>query len=166
MALTSIFYLNDFDDVSGGTIVMPGSHKDKRKPRDPQSGINVAEPLDGEIRFCGPKRSVLLMDSRLWHTPPFSNHGTTDRVAVVARRAPWWVNTNDYASASRFNMVNRPVSKTEWESFPEALRPVTLIFCPEIENSIHKELLIISEAAALSTRKDFERKAGYQIARK
>lgn len=106
------------------------------------------------------------MDSRLWHTPPFSNHGTVDRVAVVARWAPWWVNTNDYAAASRFNMVNRPVSKAEWESFPEALRPFTLNLCPDVENSIHEELLLISGAAAESTRNDFERKAGYQIARK
>ena len=163
VALTSIFYLNDFGERSGGTIVVPASHKDKRKPRDPKSGLNVAKPIDGEIRLCGSKGSVFLMDSRLWHTPPFHNQGTADRVAVVARWAPWWLNTNDYAERSRFNMVNRPVNKLEWSSFPEALRPHTLNLCPEVDNAIHNDLLQVSGAAAESTRKDFMDRAGAKL---
>jgi len=159
VALTSIFYLNDCDDKSGSTIVVPSSHKDKRKPRDPESGINVAKPIDGEIHLCVSKGSVLLMDSRLWHTAPFFNRGSTDRVAAVARWAPWWLNTNDYAGKSRFNMVNRPVSKFEWSSFPEALRPHTLNLCPEVDNAIHDDLLRISGVAAESTLKDYAERA-------
>ncbi len=41
MCLVMIWHLTDVDEDSGGTWVVPGSHKDKRNPRGPSDGIMV-----------------------------------------------------------------------------------------------------------------------------
>jgi len=152
-AVTAILYLDNFDGRAGGTIVVPGSHLDERKPRDPSSGINVAAPISSELRLQGDAGTMLLMDTRLWHTPPFFNESAHHRVAVVSRWAPWWLNTNDYASQSRFSLANRPINFAEWSALPKRLRPHTRNLCPEIHNQIHSDLLGESKVAAEHTRR-------------
>ncbi|MAI94216.1 MAG: hypothetical protein CME45_04285 [Halieaceae bacterium] len=154
-AVTAILYLDNFDGRSGGTIVVPGTHLDERKPRDPSSGINIAAPIDGELRIQGDAGTVLLMDTRLWHSSPLLNEETNHRVAVVSRWAPWWLNTSDYASHSRFNLANRPINFADWSALPKRLRPHTRNLCPEIHNQIHSDLLKVSKAAAKKTRRQF-----------
>ena len=45
MCVVVIFYLNDVDEQSGGTWVIPGSHKDKRTPRGPKDKIILTAPI-------------------------------------------------------------------------------------------------------------------------
>ena len=151
-AVTALLYLDNCEERSGGTIVVPGSHLDERKPRDPSSPINVAAPIDGELRIKAGAGTVLLIDTRLWHTAPFCNESADHRVAVVSRWAPWWLNTSSYASHSRFNRANRPINFTEWSAFPDGLKPHTRNLCSEIHDQIHRDLLEVSKAAAEQTR--------------
>ena len=152
-AVTAILYLDNFDGRTGGTIVVPGSHLDERKPRDPSSGINVAAPISSELQLQGDAGTVVLMDTRLWHTPPLFNESAHHRVAVVSRWAPWWLNTNDYASHNRFSLANRPINLAEWSALPKGLRPHTRNLCPELHHQIHSDLLEVSKVAAEHTRR-------------
>ena len=63
-------YLNDVDEKSGGTWVIPGSHKDKRTPRGPKDNITLTAPISGEMQVRSRAGSVFIQDSRLWHSSP------------------------------------------------------------------------------------------------
>lgn len=90
MHLTTLWMLSAFDADNGGTLVLPGSHKQATNPTAP-GGPNPNETLVGEINVCGSLGSVLVMDSRLWHaTAP--NRTDQPRVALAVRYAPWWLN--------------------------------------------------------------------------
>ena len=81
MCLVMIWYLTDVDEDSGGTWVVPGSHKDKRNPRGPADGMTVTAPIPGDIQITAPAGSVYIQDSRSWHASP-----CTIRVAVRGSR--------------------------------------------------------------------------------
>ena len=57
MCLVMIWYLTDVDAESGGTWVVPGSHRDARNPRGPADGICVAAPIPGEPQVAAPAAS-------------------------------------------------------------------------------------------------------------
>ncbi len=92
--LSSIWMLSPFSPETGGTIILPGSH---RKLDNPASGSMHAIDQDtshpGEMHVCGAAGSVLLYDSRLWHAVA-SNRSAEPRVAILVRYAPWWLNLN------------------------------------------------------------------------
>jgi ectoine hydroxylase-related dioxygenase (phytanoyl-CoA dioxygenase family) len=92
--LSSIWMLSPFSAATGGTIILPGSH---RKLDNPASGtmsaIDRDTPYPGEMHVSGAAGSVLLYDSRLWHAVA-SNHSDQPRVAIIIRYAPWWLNLN------------------------------------------------------------------------
>jgi len=54
MCLVMIWYLTDVDAESGGTWVVPGSHRDLRNPRGPNDGISVVAPIPGELQVSAP----------------------------------------------------------------------------------------------------------------
>ena len=75
MCLVMIWYLTDVDADSGGTWVVPWSHRDPRNPRGPVDNICVAAPISGELQVAAPAGSVYIQDSRSWHASPLHNMG-------------------------------------------------------------------------------------------
>ena len=132
------FYLNDVDEKSGGTWVIPGSHKDKRTPRGPKDNITLTAPISGEMQVRSRAGSVFIQDSRLWHSSPLHNFSNKDRVAVVSRWCPWWLSADEFAPKSRFNIVCRPILKKEYHSLPKNLKPLMKHLCSEEANTIQK----------------------------
>ncbi len=152
MCVVIIFYLNDVDEKSGGTWVIPGSHKDKRTPRGPKDNITLTAPISGEMQVRSKAGSVFMQDSRLWHSSPLHNFSNKDRVAVVSRWCPWWLSADEFAPKSRFNIVCRPILKKEYRSLPKNLKPLMKHLCSEEANTIQKKILDGSKAAVKRTR--------------
>ena len=150
MALIMVWYFNDVDENSGGTFAVPGSHKDERRPRGPE--ITVTAPIPGEVQVKAKAGSVLIQDPRNWHSTPLHNFSDHDRVAVVVRWAPWWLSVDDYAPRSRYNVVCRPLSHSEFLALPTELQPLMRHLCPEELDTIQKPLLDRAKAAVERTR--------------
>ena len=86
------------------------------------------------MNATGPAGSVLVLDSRIWHaTAP--NQSQKDRVSVVVRYAPWWLNTRVLmpGSEERKMMVDEtgltendqePVPRQVYEGLPENVKPL------------------------------------------
>jgi hypothetical protein len=90
MHLTTLWMLSPFSAVNGGTLVLPGSHRQPTNPTAADGG-DPRRPLPGEVHLAGPAGAVCVMDSRLWHATSPNSSGA-DRVALVVRYAPWWLN--------------------------------------------------------------------------
>ncbi len=99
--LSSIWMLTDFSEQNGGTLFIPGSH---RATDNPSAGtlhsFDNEAPYPAETHASNPAGSVLLYDSRLWHAVA-PNVSDRDRVALIVRYAPWWLNLNP-------TMIGRP----------------------------------------------------------
>jgi len=137
MSLTLIWYLSDIKNV-GGTIVVPGSHKRKKSPRS--SNINIYKPLKDEITISAMSGSVLIQDSRLWHSPSPSS-ADKDRIAVVNRWSPWWMSINEYAYDCITNVICRPLSKKEFKKMPKKLQPFMVHLIPDLKENLKKEII-------------------------
>ena len=74
MHLSSIFMLTEFSKETGGTLIVPGSH---RWPNNPSgdNGVDRDAPYPTEMTVVG-------------------GPGDTARVAISVRYAPWWLNLN------------------------------------------------------------------------
>ena len=155
MCLVMIWYLTDVDENSGGTWVVPGSHKDKRNPRGPSDGITVSAPIPGDMQVTATAGSVYIQDSRSWHASAMHNPSGQERVAVVNRWCPWWLSVDDYAPGSRYNMVCRPLSHTEYLALPTELQPLMRHLCPDEPDAIQQPVLDRAKAASLRTRWGF-----------
>ena len=88
MQLTSVWMLTPFSRENGGTILVPGSH---RSETNATGGLKVQTPYPGETQATGPAGSVVLFDSRLWHTNG-TNNSDKPRVGMVMLYFPWWLN--------------------------------------------------------------------------
>ena len=88
--VTAIFMLSPFNEETGGTLVVPGSHRSSANPSG-DTKIDRDSPYPTEINATGTAGSVLLFDSRLWHSVA-TNTSDQPRTAVIARYAPWWLN--------------------------------------------------------------------------
>jgi len=154
MCIVMIFYLNDVDENSGGTWLVPGSHKDRRTPRGPRDNITITAPISGEMQVKAKAGSVLLQDSRLWHSSPLHNLSDKNRVAVVSRWCPWWLSADEFAPKSRFNITCRPISRSEFNSLPSKLKPIMKHLCSKESSIIQKTVLRKSEYAVKKTRLD------------
>lgn len=88
--LSSLWMLSEFSPHTGGTLVVPGSH---RAPINPSGGaaFDREAPHPSELQIAGPAGSVMLFDSRLWHCVA-TNHSDAPRVAMNIGYAPWWLN--------------------------------------------------------------------------
>ncbi len=94
MHLSTIWMLTPFGPETGGTYIIPGSHRTDDNPSAAGiAGIDPDAPYPTETQVSGPAGSVLLYDSRLWHAVP-PNRSDTPRVAIIVRYAPWWLNLN------------------------------------------------------------------------
>ena len=99
MALSTVWYLGpeDVTPFSGGTWIVPGSHKDPRNPRGPDDGINQHAPIPGEFQVSAPAGSVFMQDTRIWHSRAI-NQSEVERTAVVCRYGPWWLSGNEFGN--------------------------------------------------------------------
>ena len=89
MAVITLWMLSPFTEENGGTWIVPRSHRDTRNPRG-NDGIDQNKPIPNEMQVTGSAGSVLMTDSRIWHTAT-SNLSEEPRTAVLARYIPWWV---------------------------------------------------------------------------
>jgi hypothetical protein len=129
MGLTTIWLLSPFGPESGGTWVVPGSHRDSRNPRGPEDRIDEFKPIPGEIQVSGPAGSVLIIDSRIWHSNA-ANPSDEPRVAIVVRYVPWWVSVE---FGGRNNAI---VPRQVYEAFPEDVKPLYRHRVDGVTNSI------------------------------
>jgi hypothetical protein len=168
MCLVMIWYLTDVDENSGGTWIVPGSHKDPRNPRGPKDGILNAAPIPGDMQVIAPAGSVFIQDSRCWHSSAMHNTGHT-RVAMVNRWCPWWLSVDDFAPGSlgdskhakdskytTFNGVCCPLSHTEYLALPSELQPFMRHLCPDEQDTIQQPVLDRAEAAHLNGESGFK----------
>ena len=88
--VTAIFMLSPFTEETGGTLVVPGSHRSPTNPSG-ENGVDRDSPYPTEIHALGQQGDLLLFDSRLWHSVA-PNNSDRPRTAVIARYAPWWLN--------------------------------------------------------------------------
>ena len=94
MHLSTIWMLTPFGPETGGTYIIPGSHRTDDNPSAAGiAGIDPDAPYPTETQVSGFAGSVLLYDSRLWHAVP-PNRSDIPRVAIIVRYAPWWLNLN------------------------------------------------------------------------
>ena len=91
IGITTLWMLSEFTTENGGTWIVPKTHVDLRNPRGKADNIGDRNPIDGEMQAVGSAGSVLIMDSRIWHSNA-ENPSAGKRTAVVVRYAPWWLN--------------------------------------------------------------------------
>ena len=106
--LTTIWMLSPFSTVTGGTLLVPGSHRSSNNPSG-DNGADATAPYPTEVQATGEAGDILMFDSRLWHaTAP--NMADSTRVGVAVRYAPWWLNLNILMPGSdeRARMVDEP----------------------------------------------------------
>lgn len=131
--LTTIWMLSPFSPQTGGTLIVPGSHRSSNNPTG-DNGVDPKAPYPTEMQAAGGAGSVLLFDSRLWHATA-TNHGSKPRVGVAVRYAPWWLNVDSLMPESdqRKRMVEEvdghepqqsPVPREVFERLPEKVRPL------------------------------------------
>lgn len=131
MHLTTLWMLSPFTVETGGTLVVPGSHRSPTNPTG-DNGYDRYERVPGETNATGDAGDVLLFDSRLWHaTAP--NRTIEPRVALALRFAPWWLDVSVLrpGSRKRAQMVDEPeaieneapsITKEVFEELPEGVK--------------------------------------------
>jgi ectoine hydroxylase-related dioxygenase (phytanoyl-CoA dioxygenase family) len=157
MCLVMIWYLTDVDENSGGTWIVPGSHRDKRNPRGPDDGISTTAPIPGDMQVSAPAGSVYIQDSRCWHASAMHNPSGRDRAAMVNRWCPWWLSVDDYAPGDKYstNVICRPLSHAEYLSLPTDLQPMMRHLCPDERDTLQQPVLERAAAASLRTQAGF-----------
>lgn len=90
MYLTTVWMLTPFSTSTGGTLIIPGSHKWQIDPLGGK-GPNPSESHPEEIHVSGKPGDVMIFDSRMWHAKP-NNDAAHRRVAMRVCFAPWWLN--------------------------------------------------------------------------
>ena len=141
MCLVMIWYLTDVDEDSGGTWVVPGSHKDTRNPRGASDGITCTAPIPGDMQITAAAGSVYIQDSRSWHASPLHNTSGRERIAVVNRWCPWWIAVDDYAPHGINNTVLSTAVALGYLALPTELQPLMRHLCPEEQDTVQQPLL-------------------------
>ena len=121
MQLSVLWMLSPFGPATGGTWVVPRSHRDPLNPRMHQTPEGLQEridqfkPIRGEVQVVGPAGSALVMDSRIWHSTA-ANPSPEPRVAIITRYCPWWLSVE---FGGRNNAI---VPRATYEALPEAVK--------------------------------------------
>ena len=133
MHVTAIFMLSPFTEDTGGTLVVPGSHRSPANPSG-ENGVDRDSAYPTEINAIGAAGDVLFFDSRLWHSVA-PNHSDRPRTAVIARYAPWWLNlsvqrpgtpdhTQIVVETGGKPSVVPLVKRSTFESLPDEAKPL------------------------------------------
>ncbi|MCY3737870.1 MAG: phytanoyl-CoA dioxygenase family protein [Gemmatimonadaceae bacterium] len=133
--LSTIWMLTDFTPENGGTLLVPGSHRFGTNPSaGTLPGVDRDAPYPTETHAVGAAGSVLVYDSRLWHAVP-PNRSDEDRVALVVRYAPWWLNlepareggaehTAMVVETNGKNYASPEIRPEVWAELPKAVKPL------------------------------------------
>ena len=133
--LSSIWMLTPFGPETGGTFLIPGSHRNTDNPSAGKlKDIDPDAPYPAEIQATGDAGSVLLYDSRLWHAVA-PNLSQLPRVALIIRYAPWWLNLNPtmagtpehtqmVVETNGKNYESLPVTHEAYSKLPENVKPL------------------------------------------
>ena len=133
MHLSTIWMLTSFNAETGGTLLVPGSHRSNSNPSG-DNGVDRDAPYPTEISATGDPGSVLIYDSRLWHSVA-PNRSAEARVAFTARYGPWWINLNPEMAGTPENLSmvvekggksgNLPrIPRDIFDSLPEDVKPL------------------------------------------
>ena len=124
--------LSPFTPETGGTFVVPGSHKAGNNPTG-GFGVEADHRYPTEVQATGDAGSVLLFDARTWHAPGI-NISDKPRSAMRICWVPWWLNINilDPDSPERVPMdatgekpfVVKRLSKGAFVRLPEEVKPL------------------------------------------
>ncbi len=90
VSLSSVWMLSPFTRENGGTLVVPGSHRESHNPTA-DIGVDPMAPSPTEFQATGDAGTVLLFDARLWHAVA-PNESDGPRVAMRVCYVPWWLN--------------------------------------------------------------------------
>jgi hypothetical protein len=134
IGITTLWMLTPFTTSNGGTWVVPGTHVSQKNPRGENDGIDEFAPIPGEFQATGDAGSVLIMDSRIWHSNAASP-SEKPRTAVVVRYAPWWLNLDVLMAGSdeRARIVDEaggtennvpPIPPHVYDAFPNEVKPL------------------------------------------
>ncbi len=115
IGITTLWMLSEFTTENGGTWIVPKTHVDVRNPRGKNDNIGDRNPIEGEMQATGSAGSVLIMDSRIWHSNA-ANPSAGKRTAVVVRYAPWWLNLE------LFGVNTATISSTTFDKFPDDVK--------------------------------------------
>ena len=125
VSFSTIWMLSPFTHENGGTLVVPGSH---REPNNPTAdiGVDPMAPSPAEFQATGDAGTVLLVDARLWHAVA-PNNSDVPRVAMRICYVPWWLSLEVMrpGSASHQRMAEFPLlSRDVFEGLPEQVKPL------------------------------------------
>lgn len=131
--LTTLWMISPFREENGGTLVVPGSHRSQTNPTVGDLH-ELRSPFPGEMHVTGEAGSILLMDSRLWHTTAPSRV-EQPRVALAVRYAPWWLNLEPLRPESfqRDQLIEETgqdsnivpsLPRAVYEQLPEKVKPL------------------------------------------
>ncbi|MFP6766670.1 MAG: phytanoyl-CoA dioxygenase family protein [Planctomycetaceae bacterium] len=134
MHLTTLWMITEFSQASGATLVVPGSHRQSTNPTSGGCETAVDESLADEQHACGAPGTVLVFDSRLWHSAA-PNTTDSNRIALAVRYGPWWLNTEVLrpGSDTRQQMVTEPeltdnqvpsVPRDVYDRLPQNVQPL------------------------------------------
>jgi hypothetical protein len=77
---------------SNSTVVTAAQHRDPRNPRGADDAVDGGAPIPGEMQVRASAGSVLIQDSRTWHSTA-TNPSDAPRTSIVCRYCPWWLST-------------------------------------------------------------------------
>ncbi len=131
--MSTIWMLTDFSARNGGTFLRPGSHHQQVNPSMGEiDGFDPDGPAVDEVQAEGKAGSVLIYDSRLWHAVA-PNESEEDRVALIIRYAPWWLNLNPsmigapehtqmVVETGGKNYESVPIQKNAFDNLPDNIK--------------------------------------------
>jgi len=133
MNLVTMWMLSDYTIENGGTVVLPGSHREDRSPGIDKD-LDPDGHYDGEVQLQGSAGDVGVFDARTWHAIA-PNTGDSERVGVIARYAPWWLNLNPLVPGTRdrrqivedhggTDPKVEKLSESIYNRLPEAVQPL------------------------------------------
>ena len=131
MHFVTFWMLTDFTADNGATLIVPRSHRKKDNPSSPGTSLS-SHPQEQQL--LGPAGTVAVLDARLWHAIA-PNKTQQERVAVIIRYAPWWLNLDplrpgtidrsDIVDAGDGETAHVPViTESIFETLPEELKPL------------------------------------------
>lgn len=131
--LSTLWMLTDFTAENGATWIVSGSHRTSDNPTG-ELPVERFQPYPTQRQATGEAGSVLLFDSRLWHSSA-SNRSDRLRVGMVVRYAPWWLDLEVLmpGSDARRRIVEEPglsenevpsVPRDIYNSLPEKVKPL------------------------------------------
>ncbi len=130
MHLSTLWMLTSFNRMTGGTRIIPGSHRWGDSPQH-REGFDLFSMHPEEVQVEGEAGSALVWDTRAWHAIA-PNRSDERRVAIAARYEPWWLNSNPQVNGTpeRLSMMGETepshgftrVRAEVYESLPEDIQ--------------------------------------------